>query len=53
MDQKPNLTAELNSVQYGSFPEIFTKFKTLSAQYGNLPMDNLLNAFGAVGGFGV
>lgn len=53
MEERINLTAELSSVQYDSFPEIFSKFKTLSEKYNNLPMENLLNAFGMVGGFGI
>ena len=48
-----NLTAELNSVRYDSYPAIFAKFRELSEQYGNLPQSALVNAFQSVGGIGL
>lgn len=46
------LSNELQSVQYGSFPEIFKKFRELSEKYNGLPTSQLISAFGAVGGLG-
>lgn len=47
-----NLTAELQEVQYASFPEIFSKFKELSDKFNGLPADSLIQSFGMVNGFG-
>lgn len=41
---------EMMSVRYGSFPEIFDKVTQLSAQYGDLPLDQLVDVFGTVNG---
>lgn len=48
-----SLTQQLNSVAASSFPEIFKKFRELSAQYGNMNPTSLLSAFQAAGGFGL
>lgn len=50
--RRPNLAEELNTVKYGSFPEIFEKFRSLASEYGNLSPAALTGAFGTVGGFG-
>lgn len=42
------LFEDFKSIQFGTYSEIFEKFKALSEQYGGLPMDSLLNAFGSV-----
>lgn len=44
-----NAAEELNKVRYGSFSEIFGKMRELSSEYGNLPFQTLLDAFGIVG----
>lgn len=40
---------ELKEVRYSTFPEITEKIKNMSRQYGNLPMDSIINAFGTIG----
>lgn len=45
-----NLTEELRSVQFASFPEIFRKFKTLSDRYGGMSTEHLVSAFTRVTG---
>lgn len=45
MEEKLNLTTELQDVQYSSYPDIFGRFKKLSEQYGGMPMSNLMSAF--------
>lgn len=47
-----NLYREINSVAAGSFPEIFKKFRDLSAKYGGTSANSLINAFNMAGGFG-
>lgn len=46
MADKINLTSELNEVQYGTFHEIMEKVKTLSNQYGTVPFETVVSAFG-------
>ena len=46
-----NHAAELNKLRYSSFPEIFAKMRELSAQYGNMPMDTLIDAFSSALGY--
>lgn len=50
MAEHRNLNQELAEVRYGSFGEIFAKFKSLSAEYGELPMESLISAYGRAGG---
>lgn len=45
-----NLTQELRQVQFGSYADVFRKFNTLAARYGNLSTDNLISAFSRVTG---
>ena len=42
-------TKELQKVKYGSFPEIFSKFRSLAEDY-NVPFQSLISAFGFQGG---
>lgn len=42
-----NGLSELRQLRYGSFHEIFSKMRDLSAEYNDLPMDVLMDAFGA------
>lgn len=44
--------SELQKVGYGSFGEIFGKFRSLAEQYGGLAPEALIQAFGMVPGFG-
>lgn len=37
---------ELNSLRYSSFPEIFGTMRRMADEYGNMPMDALISAFG-------
>lgn len=45
------LMQELQSVSGASYPEIFQKFRQLSAQYGNLPIDSLISAYNSANGY--
>ena len=45
-----NLSAELNQVSGASYSDIFTKFRQLSAEYGNLPVSSLISAYNAANG---
>ena len=47
-NQTVNAAQEMRNARYDSFPQIFGKMRELSAQYANLPMDSLLDAFGTV-----
>nr|MBQ4458504.1 hypothetical protein [Clostridia bacterium] len=42
-------TQELQKVKYGSFPEIFSKFRSMAEDY-NVPFQSLISAFGFQGG---
>lgn len=42
-------TKELQKVKYGSFPEIFSKFRSMAEDY-NIPFQSLISAFGFQGG---
>lgn len=48
----PNLSEELKELQYKPYPEIFAKFRELSARYGGLSMDGMISAFSRAAGFG-
>lgn len=51
MTERPNLTTELQDVQFSPYSDIFKRFKRLSDQYGGMPMSNILGAFSrATGG---
>lgn len=41
-------TAELNKVQYESFPEIFGRFRKLAAENQGLPMASIVSAFAGI-----
>ena len=47
---KRNLTEELRSVQFGTYPELFAKFRSLSERYGGLSQDSIISAFTRVTG---
>lgn len=44
-----NLSQELGRVKYGSYAQITAKINELAEQYGNMPIDNLMRAFGMIG----
>lgn len=46
------LYGQLNTVMGSSYPEIFRKFRELSAKYGGMSTNSLISAFNAAGGFG-
>lgn len=50
MEERKNLSAEINSVRYDSFSDIFKKMRELSAEYGNLPPEILIKSFKAARG---
>lgn len=45
------VAAELSSLKYSSFPEIFAKMRDLQTEFGNMPMNALIGAFGSVMGY--
>ena len=48
-----SLNDEMRAVQCASYPEIFSKFRELSARYGGLSSEQLISAFSrASGGYG-
>ncbi len=47
-----NLTEELRSVAFGTYPEVFAKFRSLSERYGGLSQDSIISAFTRVTGQG-
>ena len=50
---RDNLTRELNEVKYADFPTMFGKMRELAAEYGEMPMNNIINAFSSVKMFGM
>lgn len=50
---RDSMQRQMNSVIGGSFPEIFQKFRELSAKYGGMSTESLLSAFRQAGGFGL
>lgn len=44
-----NLNEELKSLKYASFSEIRDRMRTLASQYGDLPYNRLVSAFGVAG----
>ncbi len=46
------LTKDLRGVTGATYPEIFKRFRSLANQYGNMPMNSLIAAYNAAGGFG-
>ncbi len=42
------MATELNKLRYGSFNEIFAAMRNMAQEYGNLPMEALIGAFGSV-----
>ena len=48
MDEHINVSEQLSTVRYSSFPEIFGKMRELQSKYGNMPMDALIGAFSSV-----
>lgn len=47
---KDEKTVDMNSLRYSSFPEIFEAMRRMSAEYGDMPRDALIGAFGNVMG---
>ena len=45
-----DMVSQLRSVQFGQFGDIFKKFQALSAEYGGMPMENIVSAFARVTG---
>ena len=41
-----SISSALQQVQYDSFPEIMDRVKTLSNEYGNIPFETVVRAFG-------
>ena len=45
-----NLTGELNKVSGASYPELFSKFRELSATYGDMPINSIISAYNMANG---
>lgn len=45
-------TPNINAMRYSSFPEIFSAMRNMAEEYGNMPMDALIGAFGRTFGVG-
>lgn len=50
---RKNLNRELNEIKYADYPTMFGKMRELAAEYGELPMENVINAFSQVKMFGM
>ena len=50
MDEKIKTAADLAKYKYSSFPEIFGAMRSMAAEYGNMPMDELIGAFSSAFG---
>ncbi len=50
MAEAVNLAEQLNEVSGASYSDIFKKFRSLAAEYGNLPMNSLISAYNAANG---
>lgn len=50
MSGQQNLAKEMQTVSGASYPEIFSKFRELSAKYGGMPIDNLISAYNSANG---
>ncbi len=48
-----NLASEIKSVSGATYPEIFAKFRKLSQEYGDLPLNSLLSAYNTTTGLTV
>lgn len=48
-----NLTSEIRSVSGASYPELFARFRKLSSEYGNLPLNSLISAYNMANGMGI
>lgn len=46
MSENVNINSELQKLQYDSFPDIMGKIRSLSNQYGNIPFETVVHAFG-------
>ena len=46
--ERLDIAKELNTIKYADFPTMFTKMRSLAAEYGEMPMSSIVNAFGAV-----
>lgn len=51
MTDRANFTTEMVNASFNSFPEIFDKMRQLSAEYGNLPVENIVSAFGVINSY--
>lgn len=40
----------MHTLKYDTYPELFAKMRKMAAEYGNLPMSSLIDAFGSVTG---
>lgn len=51
MADNENRAAEIAKLKYSSFPEIFSKMRSMAAEYSTMPLESLIGAFGNVIGW--
>lgn len=52
MADRENITAELRAASFGTYADMFAKYKALATEYGNLSPDGMVNAFRNATGWG-
>lgn len=48
----PNFSAELQEASFGTYAELFAKYRQLAKEYGSLSSENMISAFRTALGFG-
>lgn len=48
----PNFSAELQEASFGTYAELFAKYRQLAKEYGSLSSENMISAFKTALGFG-
>ena len=48
----PNFSAELQEASFGTYAELFSKYRQLAKEYGSLSSENMISAFRTALGFG-
>lgn len=47
-----NISAELREASFGTYAELFAKYRQLAAEYGDISPENMISAFRTASGFG-
>ena len=48
----PNMNAELREASFGTYAELFGKYRQLAKEYGGISPENMISAFRTATGFG-